>query len=73
MSKKTTCFNLKRYLFGFMLLSQRIPQNFNNNPLSTRLTPFKIPKLHNMNQLETKYYPVNDCYCYVESAKGLSV
>lgn len=43
MSKKTTSYYLQRYLFGVMLPSQRIPQTFNNNPLSSRLTLFKIP------------------------------
>lgn len=55
-----------------MLPSQRTPHHFNNNPLSTRLTPI----LNTMNQWEIKYYLVNDFYCYIECFgidKGLSV
>lgn len=73
MSKKTTSSYLQSYLFWVMLPRQRIPQHFNKNILSTRLIPLIQKILHTMNTWEIKYYLVNDCYYYVEFAKGLSV
>lgn len=54
MSKKTTSDYLQRYLFGVMLPSQKFLQNFNNNPLSSRLTLFKIPNTRHYETMRNK-------------------